>query len=254
MKKIAKVLIVAAFLIFMISGAVWADTINARPVSIPSGGSLDPLQAIFTSISSEINVYNDQEAAAIFTYAGSAVGTMFVASVSLGYDAEVGLYKYGSPATKLTLYNGVTEGYTPAKTVQIYFDALGNAKTIDPDTLTVIDSETGFGSQFGFYIKTDVYGSMYSEDSLNQSAQVLMFQGIANDLVNIGAYSNMNDLDHWYAAFEIANSGNFPWNQGNIDFNDAVVRFESINPVPEPGTILLLGLGLLGIGILRRKQ
>jgi hypothetical protein len=41
---------------------------------------------------------------------------------------------------------------------------------------------------------------------------------------------------------------------GDNDFNDMVVKVESLKPVSAPGTLALLGLGLLGIGALRRRN
>lgn len=40
-------------------------------------------------------------------------------------------------------------------------------------------------------------------------------------------------------------------NLGDWDYNDLVVR---INPTPEPGTVMLLGLGLMGLGVVARRR
>ena len=85
MRRKSIILMVALAICLIVSSAL-ANTVNVRPVSGGSG-SLDPLQDIFTGIGSNINVYDDQSSAAVFTYSGSTVGSMFVASVTLGYAA-----------------------------------------------------------------------------------------------------------------------------------------------------------------------
>jgi hypothetical protein len=46
------------------------------------------------------------------------------------------------------------------------------------------------------------------------------------------------------------------WGSTDKDYNDMVILVSSIKaaPIPEPATMLLLGLGILGIGVVSRTK
>jgi hypothetical protein len=92
---------------------------------------------------------------------------------------------------------------------------------------------------FGFYLQGPGtgYGQFFTVDQLNGGlAQSLAFVNPVND--------------RWVIAFEDLKLGN----GADGDYNDMVVSVESIQPVPEPASIVLFGTGLLGVaGAIRRK-
>jgi hypothetical protein len=90
---------------------------------------------------------------------------------------------------------------------------------------------------FGFYLQPGGgEDTFYSLDQLN------------GGLSQMVAYREAGP-NRWTIAFE-----DVAYGASDKDFNDFVFQIESITPVPEPATMLLLGAGLIGLAAYGRKK
>ncbi len=223
------------------------DNMRPKPINNASGGEKD-LQTVLdeTFGIGQVNKATDQSRAGLW---GSATGANASTIPSLILEAAgyASVQKFGiwfgtdssslltwdlilGPAIALPDESAVASVIISGNTLKVGsgFGFCGTAINCTlPGGLT--DARISSGA-FGFYFQSN-NTTAYSIDSINGESRFLAYQG--------GASTN------WIFAFEDGGDG---------DFNDMVVKVESIKQVSAPGTLALLGVGLLGIGAARRRR
>ena len=245
MKKILFMTAVVLMGMLFVVSASMATYIN------PVGGDGDnsSLQNVLNNIttdpagSSSVNVYTDQLAAdAYWSIAGGGYSnvTMVIQLAGWAPDTNFGVF---SGDKMVPIFVGGADPGTGAS-LSIHGDGSVYLNYTD----TTIDFA---GNSFGYYIETTNNGNIfYSDTSKNADSfdHMVAFQGKGIDTIKIGDLSSgVWGVSEFALAFEDTYGG------GDKDYQDLAVMVESVTPIPEPTTMLLLGLGLVGLAGIRRK-
>jgi hypothetical protein len=239
------------FLGVAMASGLYADPINPfndRSPQITLGGG-SQLQATLDTIfgAGQVNAATDQQEAGMWMSAAFPPGMIpaFVAEFA-GFTNKFGIWwatDTAGPFAYQDIFLGASAGAT--KQAAVVIDDATDTVFVSAAGSSVCGVDVACGSftdplitsaGFGFYIDVNSSGTRYfTVDALNPggSAQALAYQH--------GSTTN------WALGFEDLLNG-------DQDFDDMIVKIESIKPVPEPGFYGLVALGIGGIYVFARRR
>jgi hypothetical protein len=176
----------------------------------------------------------------------STLAAILVENAGFANTNKFGIYDPADPSHKLELFAGGDEA---GDSVTVQFDRTHRQAWVDSA------HKVSMGSAFGFYLDSTARscnggGFFYSDEQLNTGADHGVEHALIFDTRGVrGLISGKPDVVIGFEDLRY-DSTNYKYDG---DFDDMVVGMKCVTPVPEPATIMLLGIGCLSL-VSRRKN
>jgi hypothetical protein len=274
MKKLVTILSLLSLGIFLTFGSATATYINGNSWD----GTGKDLQSVLNAFAEDGNIDLDASSedgtvandALVLDeiWRSGGVGSNSALVIEISGNATTnsfGVYDPYDPSNNLRILSGIDSPYDN-ETITVFANGeiyLGGYSGVGDTPEATFATNT-----FGFYIGTGqqipnetagTYYTFYSQSALNpgEMDQMVAFgpgdgQTLLYPVLGEAPWLDSEYILAWEDLYgqmsDTSGSG-----LSDYDYNDMILVVESVTPIPEPATMLLLGLGLAGLAGIRRK-